>query len=102
MTEPQAVARLDEHACGPGLVHGRDQVRDAPAEYGGQVGHGEVHAQQGGGAQDLPHPGRNEAEPVRDGRGQGAWRAIARQLCGPPSETVRLELRASASTSSVR
>ena len=75
--EPEAAARLGQHAGGPGLVHGRDQVRDAPAEHGGQVGDGEVHAQQGGGAQDLPHPGGHEAEPVRDRRGQRA-RARAR------------------------
>ena len=98
--EPEAAARLGQHAGGPGLVHGRDQVRDTPAEHGGQVGHGKVHAQQGGRAQDLPHPGGDEAEPVRDRGRQGVGRAVAGQLrgsrarpsgwsCGPARPPVR-------------
>ena len=98
--EPQPAAGLGQHAGGPGLVHGRDQVRDAPAEHGGQVWHREVHAEQGGGPQDLPHPGGHEAEPVGDGRGQGAGRAVAGELrrpvrrrsgwsCGPARRPAR-------------
>ena len=100
--EPEAVTRLDQNAGRLGLLHGRDQVRDAPAEHGGQIRDGEVHAQQGGGAQDLPYPGRNEAEPVRDGRGAENRVPGRSSPQRSRSETVRLELRASASTSSVR
>ena len=64
------------------LVHRRDQVGHAAAEHDGQVGHGEVHAEQGGGPQHLPHRAGHEAEPVGDGRGQGARGRAAGQLGG--------------------
>ena len=70
MTEPQAAPGLGQHAGGPGLFHRRDEVRDAAVEDGGQVGHRELHAEQGSGAEHLSDRGGDETEPVRDRRRQ--------------------------------
>ena len=78
--EPEAVAGLGQHASGACLVHRRDQVRHAAAEHDRQIGDREVRAEQGRRPQHITHGPGHEAEAVRYGRGQRAWRGTARQL----------------------
>jgi hypothetical protein len=78
--EFQPLARFGQHPDGACLVDGRYQVRDAAPQHDGQVGHGEVNAQQGRGAQHHTHRAGHEPQPVRDRRRQRAWCRIARQL----------------------
>ena len=80
MPEPEAAAGLGQHADGTRLVHRRDQVRHAAAQYDRQIGDREIHPEQGRGPQHLAHRPGDEAEAVRDRRGQRAGRGAARQL----------------------
>ena len=82
MPESQAVAEFGEHAGRARLVHGGDQVRHATAQHDREVGHGEVDPEQGRRPQHLAHRAGDEAEPVRDGRRQGARRRTVRQHGG--------------------
>ncbi len=72
MPEPQAVAGSGQHAHGTRLVHRRDQVGNAAAQHGGQIGDREVRAEQGRRPQDLADRTGDEAEAVRYRRGKGA------------------------------
>ena len=45
MPEPEAVARLGQHAGGTRLVNRRDQVRHAATQHDRQVGDREIRAE---------------------------------------------------------
>ena len=82
MPEPEPAAGLGQHAGGACLVHRRDQVRHAAAQHDAQITDREIRAEQGRGPQHLAHRPVHEAEAVRYGRRQGAWRGTARELGG--------------------
>ena len=82
VAEGQAAARVGEHPGCAGLVERGDEGGDSSAEDGGQVGDGELHAEQRGGAEHFPGGRGDEAEPVRDRAREGVGHGAGRELRG--------------------
>jgi hypothetical protein len=74
MPEPETTVRFSQNASGTCLINRREQVRHGAAEHEHQIRDREVSAKQSRLLQHLTHWPAHEAEAVRYGPWQGAWR----------------------------